>query len=30
VFNSDGNIACIREVYSTGKVKQEHYPRIVG
>jgi len=30
VFDSDGQIACIREVYSTGKTKQEHYPRIVG
>jgi hypothetical protein len=30
VFNRDGQIGCIREVYATGKVKQEHYPRIVG
>jgi len=30
VFNRDGKIGCIREVDSTGKTKQEHYPKIVG
>ena len=30
VFNRDGTIACMREVYSSGKVKQEHYASIVG
>jgi predicted phosphodiesterase len=30
VFNEDGTIPCIREVYSTGKTKQEWYPRVVG
>ena len=30
VFNEDGTIPCIREVYSTGVTKQEWYPRIVG
>lgn len=30
VFNSDASIGCIREVYHTGKVKQEWTERIVG
>ncbi len=30
VFERDGNIACIKEVYASGEVKQERYPRIVG
>jgi hypothetical protein len=30
VFDRDGKCACIREVYGSGKIKQERYPRIVG
>ncbi len=29
-YEKDGSIPCVREVYSTGKVKQEWYPRVVG
>jgi len=30
VFNQDGTIGCVREVYHTGVTKQEWTPRIVG
>ena len=30
VFNQDASIGCVREVYSSGVTKQEHYPKVVG